>query len=54
MGAKIKKEESKASDLFDNKVNFEDVTKSSKKYKILKVGYGKKNPNVNAFWKNKK
>lgn len=49
----MKKEENKVVDLFEHKVNFEDMSKSSKKYKILKVGYGKKNPNVNSFWKNK-
>lgn len=50
----MKREEKRASDMFDNKVGIEDVTKSGKKYKIVKVGYGKKNPNVNTFWKKKK
>ena len=37
VGAKMKKEENKVVDLFEHKVNFEDMSKSSKKYKILKV-----------------
>lgn len=51
----VQKRQAKQADkIFDQAIGFEDVSKSSKKYKILKVGYGKKNPNVNSFWKKKK
>jgi len=43
-----------AEKIFDEALGIEDSTKHSKKYKILKVGYGNKNPNVNSFWKKKR
>lgn len=53
MQGKLKKDQAFAENIFDEKIGIEDITKSSKRYKILKVGYGNKNPNVNAFQKKK-
>ena len=34
-------------------IGFEEAGKSNKNFFELKVGYGRKNPNVNSFWKKK-
>ena len=44
----------KTNDLFDNKTGLVDKVENNYKYKLLKVGYGKKNPNINRFKRKKK
>lgn len=51
---KINKEMKQTEDIYEYGLGLEDMTKSHKKYKILKVGHGNKNPNVNSYWKSKK
>ena len=54
MNIQERKQKKVGNDLFDNGLGIEDYTKHNKNFKGVKVGYGKKNPNVNAFWKGKK
>ena len=37
--------------MFDNKTGLTDKSKNNYKYKLLKVGHGKRNPNINRFKK---
>lgn len=54
LGAKKRKEEGQAVQDYEMGLGFDDIAKSNFKYKVVEVGYGRKNPNVNSFWKNKK
>jgi len=54
MRAKKRKLDGQADQNFEMGLGFDDVAKSSFKYKMVEIGYGRKNPNVNSFWKNKK
>lgn len=39
---------------YSNGLGFDSVKKHNKRFREFEVGYGKKNPNTNAFWKKKK
>lgn len=54
MGKRKKEEERKAGVGFDMGLGFDDMVKTGFQYKVVDVGYGKRNPNQNRFWKNKK
>ena len=52
--AKKRKEEGYVNQNYEMGFGFEDINKSNMKYKMIEVGHGRKNPNNNTFWKNKK
>lgn len=54
MNAKKKLEDARIGTGFDMGLGFDDITSSNFKYKMVDIGYGKRNPNTNGFWKNKR
>lgn len=54
IGAKKRKEDGQVDQNFEMGLGFEDIAKNNFKYKMVEIGYGRKNPNVNSFWKNRK